>query len=96
MNVRVDINHLLSIWENDGLEDAVTAFHYCINGGDINDFWPLDRAKKKKKQSITKSSRIKKEKQIPEDIIFVDEIPDDIFDKLQNIDFDSIEKKSEL
>lgn len=40
LNVNIDIDHLLLIWERLGLEDAVTAFHYCIGGGNLNDFWP--------------------------------------------------------
>lgn len=40
VNVNIDVDHLLLIWEALGLEDAVTAFQYCVGGGDLNDCWP--------------------------------------------------------
>ena len=41
INVNIDVDRLLLIWERNGLEKAVTAFQYCIEGGNLNDFWTV-------------------------------------------------------
>lgn len=61
LDAKIDIDHLLAIWENNGLEEAVTAFHYCIEGGDLDDFWPKDELKRKKesgKNAIESSNKV--------------------------------------
>lgn len=40
LKAKVDIDHILKIWENFGLEEAIRGFKYSISGGDLNDFWP--------------------------------------------------------
>lgn len=97
LNVKVDIDHLLSIWENEGLEEAVTAFHYCIDGNDINDFWPQKGLQKDNVQRKTKSNKSITTNKTSEIVIFdPDEIPIDIQDEINSIDWDSIDKKFEL
>ncbi len=39
-NANIDIDKLLLIWEKNGFENAVKAFQYAIDGGDLNDLLP--------------------------------------------------------
>ena len=40
-NLKIDIDHLLLIWEKQGIEEAVTAFKHCVDGGDMEELWPI-------------------------------------------------------
>ena len=48
LNVNIDIDRILRIWEEEGLDDAVTAFQYCVRGGDLDDFWSMYSIRKVK------------------------------------------------
>ncbi len=87
-NAQININHLLLIWEKMGLEEAISAFKYCVTGGDLNDIWPI----KKLSYDISKPTTIS---EINLDEIF-DSIPEGVLDEIDNIDFDSIEDLLEL
>lgn len=86
LNVNIDINHLLLIWEKLGLEDAVTAFRYCVRGGNLNDFWP--------KRSLAKRNTSNMPVVSTEDVKSITEQLQSV--NLEDIDLDSIESLFEL
>ena len=86
LNVNIDIDHLLLIWEKLGLEDAVTAFQYCIGGGNLNNFWP--------KRSLTKRNTSNMPVVSTEDVKSITEQLQSV--NLEDIDLDSIESLFEL
>lgn len=89
LNVNIDIDHLLLIWERLGLEEAITAFQYCVEGGNLNVFWPKSSLKKSKKVNRTLATElpVEDEEAIIRQLQGVD---------LDDIDFDSIETLFEL
>lgn len=86
LNVNIDIDHLLLIWEKLGLEDAVTAFRYCVRGGNLNDFWP--------KRSLAKRNTSNMPVVSTEDVKSITERLQSV--NLEDIDLDSIESLFEL
>lgn len=89
LNVNVDIDHLLLIWERLGLEDAVSAFRHCISGGNLNDSWPISSLKKSKEVNKTLASKlpVEDEESIIRQLQGVN---------LDDLDLDSIETLFEL
>ena len=89
LNVNIDIDHLLKIWEILGLEDAVTAFHYCVGGGNLNDFWPKSSLKKNNAVGETLPTELhsEEEKAMVKQLLGID---------LENIDMDSFESLFEF
>ncbi len=82
LNVNIDIDHLLLIWERLGLEDAVTAFQHCLGGGDLNDFWPKGGLK----NDITPSPS-----DIPTEVTPPIENEDAITQQLRNMEHEDID-----
>lgn len=96
-NVHIDINHLLSIWEKDGLEDAVMAFHYCVDGGNLNDLWP--KSSSSLVEVISKDPGhviIESSNENPTVLQAPEPDSNNITSELESIDFDSIESLFEL
>ncbi len=89
LNVNVDIDHLLLIWERVGLEDAVAAFHHCVGGGNLNDFWPKSSLKKSK--DVNKS--LATELLVEDEGVIIRQLQGE---DLDDIDFDSLEPVIEL
>ena len=87
LDLKIDLGHLLTIWEKEGLEEAVTAFHYCINGGDMNDFWPIDTLKGKKRLDKTTISTVPKNNP-GEELLMILDGQDGIDEDFDNLDLD--------
>ncbi|MDY2831432.1 MAG: reverse transcriptase domain-containing protein [Sodaliphilus pleomorphus] len=86
LNVNIDIDHLLLIWEKLGLEEAVTAFQYCVGGGNLNDFW--------QKQGLAIRNTSNMPVLSTEDVKSITEQLQSV--NLEDIDLDSIESLFEL
>ena len=94
LDVKVDIDHLLEIWEKDGLEEAVTAFQFCIGGGDINIFWPKDVPHRKKKLTKTASRNDKSKKDNPgTELLEVLESNDNIDENFDDFDLNQVDEE---
>lgn len=96
-NVHIDIDHLLAIWEKDGIEDAVMAFHYCVDGGKLNDLWPISSISDETKPQSPKQDSKEPPQESPTDIPKTTPEPSEgIISELENMDFNSIESLFEL
>lgn len=93
LDVKIDPDHLLAIWEKEGLEEAVAAFHYCISGGDINDFWPMATllGKKTSAKSTRNKGRVTKTEPGAE-LLKILEGQDDIDEDLDVLDWDEVDE----
>lgn len=103
LNAKIDIDHLLLIWEKLGIEDAVTAYKYCADGGNLNDYCPLSSLSDKIVTSPdiptaakrpSKGSRATTPQKNGSNSIdaFLDRIDRDAIDRLeQNNNFDAID-----
>ena len=79
------------------IEDAVMAFHYCVDGGNLNDLWP--KSSSSLVEVISKDPGhviIESSNENPTVLQAPEPDSNNITSELESIDFDSIESLFEL
>lgn len=87
-NANIDINKILQVWEESGLETAVLMFNSCLNGDNtLIDLWteePKTKRLQNKKQSKVTQEPSLEICEIPEDLPEEADLFDDTFDAFED------------